>query len=184
MFWARTRGYGAVVSFDLYFVAVSPGETFQDAMDRLEQLAAEESELGAADVERWQTVLDQVRPLLPDAEEFAGESHRELSDVATGMQLSFAPGELSLTIPYWYTGPEAQAIVDRLRSVVLAVEAATGLTAYDPQADAPFVHAGHQTAAAAFDQVDASLRGGAARAVSAEGAAQPKRLRGLFRRGR
>jgi hypothetical protein len=55
------------VSFDLYFVALGPGETFQDAMDRLEESAAEDAALAAADVAHWQSVLDRVRPLLPDA---------------------------------------------------------------------------------------------------------------------
>jgi hypothetical protein len=169
------------VSFDLYFVTLRAGETFQDAVDRLEESADEEAVLDAADLERWQSVLDRIRPLLPDADEFSGESHRELSDDATGMQLLLAPGELSLTIPYWYSGPEAQAMVDRLRAVALTVEAATGLTAYDPQADAPFIQSGEQTAAASFDQVDASLRSSAAQVVPAE---RPKRFRGLFHRDR
>jgi hypothetical protein len=172
------------VSFDLYFVTLSPGETWQDAMDRLEESAADQPELRDADLARWQSVLNHVRPLLPNAEEFTGESHRELSDDATGMQLSLAPGELSLTIPYWYSGPEAQAMVERLRSVALAVETATGLTAYDPQADAPFIRAGEQTAAATFDQVDASLRGGTGQAHPASDADQPRRFRRLFRRDR
>jgi hypothetical protein len=171
------------VSFDLSFVALGPGETFEDAMDRLEALAADDSELAAADVALWQSVLERVRPLLPDAEEFADKSHRELSDDATGIQLSIAPGELSLSIPYWYSGPEAEAMVERLRSVAVAVEAATGLTAYDPQADAPFVQWGERTAAAAFDQVNATLRGGEAAAVRSADVDQPKRRRGLFRRG-
>ena len=174
------RRYGASMSFDLYFVSLSPGETFEDALGRMEEAAAEPSDLTTGDVERWQSVLGHVRPLLPNATQFAGASHRQLSDDATSIQLSLAPGELSLTIPYWYSGPEAQAMVERLRSVALAVEDATGLTAYDPQADAPFTGAGEQSAAARFDQVAAAFRHGPEPKADT---GRPKR-RGLFRRDR
>ena len=68
---------------------------------------------------------------------FQADAHRELSDDATGVQVSLFHGELSLTVPYWYNGPDAQRLVALMRRVVLAIEEATGLTAYDPQADAP-----------------------------------------------
>lgn len=171
------------MSFDLYFVSLNAGETWQDAMDRLEEAASDERALDEQELARWEAVLNQVRPLLPDAEEFAGESHRELSDDASGMQLTLSPGELSLTIPYWYSGPDAQVMVDRLRSVARAVEEATGLTAYDPQADAAFIDAGDQTAAATFDQVEVSLSGAGVQGGHAAQAGERSRLKRLFRRG-
>jgi hypothetical protein len=175
--------YCPLVSFDLYFVTLGLGETWQDAMDRMEASAGDERALDEQELARWDAILDQVRPLLPDAEEFTGESHRELSDDASGMQLTLSPGELSLTVPYWYSGPDAQAMVDRLRSVAVAVENATGLTAYDPQADAAFIDGGYPSAATAFDQVEAALRGGAAAAERDEPADAPGGWRRLFRKG-
>ena len=172
------------MSFDLYFVDLGPGETWQDAMDRLEESASDERELDAQERARWDAILDQVRPLLPDAEEFSGESHRELSDDGSGMQLTLSPGELSLTIPYWYSGPDAQVMVDRLRSVAVAIENATGLTAYDPQADAAFLAAGYSVAATSFDQVDAAVRTGAAPPEHTEQRDGRGGWRRLFRKGR
>ena len=169
------------MSFDLYFLEREPGGTWQDAMERLEETAADSSPLDDADLARWDAVRDQVRPLLPRAEEFTGESHRELSDVDSGIQLSLSHGELALTTPYSYSGPDAQAMVDRLRSVAIAVEAATGLTAYDPQSDAAFVSGGDGTAAAAFDQVAAAVRPGAERPAHRP-AAPADLLRRIFRR--
>lgn len=180
-----SRRYLALVSFDLYFVSLGTGETFEDAMGRLEEAAAEEAELTSLDVQRWESVLTHVQPLLPDAEEFVGDSHRELSDDETGMQLSMSPGELSLTVPYWYDGPEAREMSRRLRSVTVAVEAATGLIAYDPQADAPFIGAGEQTAAETFDQVHAAfMPAPEPTAPVADSATSKPGRRRLFRRDR
>ena len=169
------------MSFDLCFMRLEPGETWQDAMERLEEAAEEERALDDDELARWQAVRGSVQPLLAGAEEFSGESFRELSHDATGIQLRLSPGELSLTVPYWYSGPDAQELVARLRSVAAAVEHATGLTAYDPQADAPFLGAGEDTAAATFDQVDAALR-----SPRSEPAAPPAGktggIRGLFRK--
>lgn len=168
-----------VVSFDLYFLTLSPGETWQDAMDRLEEAAGTQAGLDDQDLARWAAVRRDVEPLLPDAEEFSGESHRELNDDASGIQLSLSRRELSLTIPYWYSGPDAQAMVKRLRAVAVAVEGATGLTAYDPQADAPFLGEGERTAAATFDQVEAALR-----PDQRSAAGEPGRFKRIFRRSR
>jgi hypothetical protein len=170
------------VSFDLYFLERESGETWQDAMDRVEEAAANPSPLDDADLASWDAVREQVRPLLPHAEEFTGESHRELSDDASGIQLSLSHGELSLATPYWYSGPAAQAMVDRLRAVAIAVETGTGLTAYDPQADAPFVSGGDRTATAIFDQVDVAVRPSAECSDRAKATDQPGRFRRLFRR--
>jgi hypothetical protein len=169
------------VSFDLYFLKREPGGTWQDAMERLEEAAADPAPLDDTDLARWDAVRGRVRPLLPRAEEFTGESHLELSDADSGIQLSLSHRELALTTPYWYSGTDAQAMVDRLRSVAIAVETATGLTAYDPQADAAFVSDGDATAAAAFDQVAAAVRPGAERSAHRR-AAPGYLLRRIFRR--
>jgi hypothetical protein len=173
------------MSFDLYFLALGREETWQDAMDRLEDAAAGPTELNEEDIARWDAVRIHVRPLLPGAEEFTGESHRELSDDASGIQVSLSHSELSLSVPYWYSGPNAQALVERLSAVVVAMESATGLTAYDPQADAPFVEGGDRTAAATFDEVDAALRRHTGVSdLPVGGRAEPRRFKQMFRRSR
>jgi hypothetical protein len=166
------------MSFDLYFLALGSGETWQDAMDRLEEAAAAEVGLDGQDIAQWDAVRAAVEPVLPGADEFAGESHRELNDDGSGIQLSLSHRELSLAIPYWYSGPDAQAMVERLRAVATAVENATRLTAYDPQADRPFLGEGDRTAVATFDQVQAALR------PSDAPADEPGRLKRIFRRSR
>ena len=167
------------MSFDLYFLALGPGETWQEAIDRLEEAAASPAGLDEQDLARWEAVRAVVGPLLPGAEEFSSYGGRELSDDGSGMQLALSHGESSLTIPYWYSGPEAQAMVERLRAVAAAVERATKLTAYDPQAEALFLGEGEQTAVATFDQVEAGLRPGSPPMDRDRG-----RRKRLFRRSR
>ena len=152
-------GLGSVfVSFDLYFLSLRPGETWADAMARREESAAEQAPLDDADLACWDSVCARLAALLPDAEIFQGGAHRELSDDVTGIQVSLFHGELSLSVPYWYSGSEAQALIALLREVVLAIEAETGLTAYDPQADgAPFIGGGDAAAAQTFDRVRDAL---------------------------
>ena len=146
------------VSFDLYFLSLRPGETWADVMARREESAAEQAPLDDADLACWDSVCARLAALLPDAETFQGGAHRELSDDVTGIQVSLFHGELSLSVPYWYSGSEAQALIALLREVVLAIQAETGLTAYDPQADgAPFIGGGDAAAAQTFDRVRDAL---------------------------
>jgi hypothetical protein len=84
-----------------------------------------------------------------------------------------AHGELSLSVPYWYDGEQAERIVPLLRDVVTRVEQVTGLTAYDPQADAAFLDAGSRSTAQVFDQVHHAMRNLHPPAPSPSASAQP-----------
>jgi hypothetical protein len=85
-----------------------------------------------------------------------GERDRELTDPATGLQITMFPGELSLSVPYWYEGGEAGTIAELLRRVASSIEDETGLVAYDPQADAEFIDSMHDPAET-FDRVNQLL---------------------------
>ncbi len=126
-------------------------------MENLEENAESDSPLDGDTLALWERVKVALIRVLPDAEEFVSETNRELTDGATGIQVSIFSGELSLTVPYWYAGPEAQRMVGILRSVASAIEKASGLTAYDPQADAPFLEGGEHSAASTFDHARSSL---------------------------
>jgi hypothetical protein len=71
--------------------------------------------------------------------------------VSTGIQVSIYGGELGVTAPYWYAGADAERLVGVLRAVASKIEQATGLTAYDPQAEAPFLGEGENDAVDMFD---------------------------------
>jgi hypothetical protein len=66
-------------------------------------------------------------------------------------------GELIVTVPYWYTGSDAERVVEVLGQIAAKVEEATGLTAYDPQADAPFLGDGQSSAASTFERAHRAL---------------------------
>ena len=140
------------MSYDLYFLERRPGETWDEALAGLEH-ADEGREFGAEEERIWHAVEAAVKSVVPDAELFVGENHRELSDEATGLQLSLFPGELSLSVPYWYEGPEAERMTETLRRLARVVEEATGLVAFDPQANEPFLGGGDTTAAKTFQDV-------------------------------
>ena len=144
------------MSFDLYFLAGREGQAWEDAVAVLQDLP--EAALTDEDVLLWQRLEREVRALLPEVESFEGERNRELTHDETGIQISLVHGDLSLSVPYWYSGPESEAVITRLRQVVEVIERASGLTAYDPQAEAPFLGEGDQVASGTFDQVDRALR--------------------------
>ena len=126
-------------------------------MDRLEEAAEEERDLTTEDLDLWGRIVDAIAGLVADLEQSGGDRFRQLDD-GVGMQLTMYPSEISLTTPYWFEGNEAERVVEKLRQVSAAVEGATGLVAYDPQAGAPFLSEGAAAAAAStFDQVAGSM---------------------------
>lgn len=144
------------MSFDLYFLAREAEQSWEDAMEALEENAETETPLDEETLATWEWVKAGLTSVLPNAEEFVSATNRELTHGATGIQVSIFDGELCLSVPYWYTGPDAQRMVGILRAAAAAVEQATGLTAYDPQADAPFLGDGEHSAASVFEQADSS----------------------------
>jgi hypothetical protein len=112
----------------------------------------------------WPGIVAAVTPLLPGCEVGAGDGWHQLSFAPIGLDLGLADGELTVSVPYWHEGPEAERVVGLLREVAAAVERSTGLVAYDPQADRPFLAGGADTAAATFDRVrpvvEAAAQGG------------------------
>jgi hypothetical protein len=147
------------VSFDIYFVDRQPGQSWADAVPNsdADEVDLDPQPLKAAALATWDRVKTALAPVLPNAEEFAVEVNRELNDDATGIQVSIFGGDLTLMVPYWYSGPDAERLVGILHEVAAKVEQVTGLTAYDPQADAPFLGEGENSAAATFSRVRRAL---------------------------
>jgi hypothetical protein len=147
------------VSFDLYFLDRAEGQTYQDAMDALEEAVDAEVSLSESDLIMWSRIEARLTPLLPGSQIFVGEHNRELTHEPSGLQVSLYGGELVVHVPYWYSGDEAERAVELLRSVAEVVEEETGLIAYDPQAEAAFLGEGDAQAAASFDRVQDRFAG-------------------------
>lgn len=117
-------------------------------MEAIEQAAMSDDggALTEPQLAQWERIEAGFVAALPKAETCEDDSVREISDLDSGMQLSMHPGEIALSVPYWHTGDDAAEITDLMRCVVELVERETGLVAYDPQADGPFLAEGIDSA--------------------------------------
>lgn len=174
-----TQSYRFDMSFDIYFVPRRADGDWDAAMEALEEAAGQELQFSAADEVVWQRIRSEVEDELPGAEEFSGESHRELSYEPIGLQLSMSVGEISVSVAYWSDGEEALRTVEKLRRIAALVESATGLVAYDPQAGGPFLDGQPSAATSAFDKARVVLDEPQASGPPSEA---PKRRWSPFRR--
>ncbi len=149
------------MSFDLYFLE-PPEDGDWDAALESSGEATDENGLAADRLELWNKLVVELHQLLPDAEVFESGESCELTDESSGIQIELFTRELALSIPYWYSGDGADHMVDVLRQVAATIEEVSGLVAYDPQADAPFIGDGDSSATASFDLVHRTLTGSSA----------------------
>lgn len=130
------------MSYDITFIPKRPDQSWAEALHATEDqvsAGAEPRPLDAATRERYKQLLCEVQGVIPSAEVTEGPALIELSDAASGIQLSLFATEVSLSTPYWREGKEAAAVVERLQSIARIVERATGWQGYDPQQDRPFL---------------------------------------------
>ncbi len=154
-------------------------------MSALEEASAREEPFTEQHAALWKQLEQRVRSILPDLDLFEGERNKELTHEGSGLQLSMFPGEISVTVPYWYEGAEARADAETLRSIASVVEEVTGLTAYDPQSEQPFLEGGADSAPQVFQQVhdsfaDRGIASGQGAAPATGQQKKPSRWRKLF----
>lgn len=146
------------MSYDIYFLRREPGQSWEDAMEALEEQAGN----GGAPSRpaQWDQVVAGVREVLGEVSVTEGPPNWEIDDPETAIQVSCYDGEWSMTVPYWWDGERAEAIAGYLRAIAAVVHGATGLDAYDPQVEED-VASGEWTpgkAAAVFSQVADSFK--------------------------
>ena len=139
-------------TFDLYFVNYPQDGDWGGVMQALERSPWRTRMFGDRDHVLWGRMVARVEPLLPGSEIRAISGLYEMTHPSSGIQFSFVPGAIVLTVPYLYAGPDAERLVDLLRRMATGLEAETGLIAYDPQAEAPFLAYGASVAAGTFQQ--------------------------------
>ena len=126
------------MSYDIYFVRRDPGQSFEDALDAIEESFEDDpGPLSPIEFELWDEVLPAARAVLGDVEEFSDEMTRELSDRDTGIQLSLFNGEIAIHVPIADGDEGGEVLMARVHDLARAVERATGLEGYDPQVGAP-----------------------------------------------
>lgn len=135
------------MSFDLTFLA--PDAPPEESMDELGQLADDDGErpLGSERQAQWEQLAGQVKRIVPNATEVRETTAHELSDDATGVQLSMNDVEIALSVPYWHSGDQIHDITDLLSAIAFMVEEVTGLRAFDPQSGSWFIGQGDAFAA-------------------------------------
>jgi hypothetical protein len=121
----------ARVSYDIYFLKREPDQSWEEAMEAMED-ASDGNEV-LAYPPNWDEVVSQVRDILGEVSVLENPPAWEIDHSQTGIQVSCFSGEWSITVPYWSNGAKAAVVASHLRAIAQIVHAATGLDAYDPQ---------------------------------------------------
>ncbi len=130
-----------VVSYDLTFAVVKPGQSLAEAIDALGGQIHQSRELDPA---VWGRILASAREVLGEVEEFASAFHRELTHFPTRIQVSYYGVEAAITIPYHFTGAAADTVLALAYRVGLLIEERTDFTGYDGQAALPLAEAARE----------------------------------------
>ncbi|MCI4063672.1 hypothetical protein MRQ36_14185 [Micromonospora sp. R77] len=143
------------MSYDLIFVPRRDDQSWDDALEAAEEADSDERPSGEA----WARLVAAARQVLGEVSVFEGAHNYELTHEPTGIQISYYPEEAAVTVPYWYRGEGARAVVTAMYQLGDAVQAVTGLPGYDPQLELSLSDAVAQAelAAGVFDEVAASF---------------------------
>lgn len=137
------------MSYDILFLAKTPDETWQNAMEEIE------SRPYRVDPEAWRRIVTSAREILGEIDVDADEGEYWLIDEASGIGVHVSEYETSATVPYLYSGAEARNVLERLYRLSTVIESATGLAGYDAQVELPLADAAGQIdlGVASFDEV-------------------------------
>ena len=131
------------MSYDIFFLRRDPGQSFEDALDGLEDSfeGGDPGPLSDDELEQWETLLPRARAILGERAEVTQdhEETRELSDPVTGIGLTFLEGEFEIHVPenrVLGDGDEL-TLMSTVYALARAVEEVTGLEGYDPQLGEP-----------------------------------------------
>ena len=130
------------MSYDIFFVRRDPGQTFEDALEDVEESyeGGDPGPLTQEDLELWDAVLPAAREILGTTAEITQDDDetRELTDPVTGIGLQFVSGEFQIHVPEnRASGDDDLALMSTVYDLARAVEDATGLEGYDPQLGDP-----------------------------------------------
>lgn len=124
------------MSFDVYFVRADVA-----GFDSSTSTGANDGSgrLSAAEWQWWEQIVDQVGSRLGDVEVERSDAYCEITELELGLQVCLFPGELVLSLPYWYEDEAAVEMAKLLNEVAGVIESITGLAAYDPQSSTLFL---------------------------------------------
>ena len=127
------------MSYDIFFVRRDPGQTFEDALDELEESfeGGDPGELTDVDLEAWDALLPRAREILGELEvDDDDEETREFTALRSGVELSMIQGEIAIRVPDDRSHDDLE-LMSAVYDLARAVEDVTGLEGYDPQLGEP-----------------------------------------------
>ncbi|WP_344902760.1 hypothetical protein [Actinomadura meridiana] len=139
------------MSYAINFLDPEPGQSWEDAMDALEERSAGPDVLTRPP--HWDLVVAKVRELLGDISVMEDPPAWEIIHEAMALQVYCISGEWSLSVPYWSEGDAALSLLRRIHAVCEIIQTVTGLQAYDPQSGEAVLSDGwtEELAVTAFD---------------------------------
>ncbi|MFF5225258.1 hypothetical protein [Dactylosporangium sp. NPDC000521] len=115
--------------------------------------------LAAPDGAAWERIVEESRSVLGDLDVRRHDGYFELDHEPTGIQVSLYADEADVTVPYWYSGAEAEAIVRVMYQIGEIVERCTGMVGRDEQVGLPVADAAgrQQLAVSVFNHVSGTV---------------------------
>ncbi|MEV4140821.1 hypothetical protein AB0J72_52725 [Dactylosporangium sp. NPDC049742] len=115
--------------------------------------------LEAPDGVAWERIVEESRSVLGDVDVRRHDGYFELDHEPTGIQVSLYADEAGVTVPYWYSGAEAEAIVRVMYQIGEIVERCTGMAGRDEQVGLPVADAAgrQQLAVSVFNHVSGTV---------------------------
>ena len=127
------------MSYDITFIQKSEAQTWQEALEaneaRVSALESWNSPASDAAYAEWQRISALLLECNPGMSKHVAPHCLELTDDATGLQVSLFESEAGISIPYAHSNETAQPIMELVKRFALIIEEETGLVGYDGQLD-------------------------------------------------
>ncbi|WP_432978938.1 hypothetical protein [Dactylosporangium sp. CA-233914] len=88
------------MSYDLAFLRKNDDQSWDQALEALEERVEENTDTGSPDAEAWAHIAAEAQQLLGDVELHQNAKFFELDHEPTGIQLSLYGDEAAITAPY------------------------------------------------------------------------------------
>lgn len=136
------------MSFDLVLLPEPIGQTWEETLKNERKATGE-----PLDSQAWDRIVAGVRDIVGEVVVLTDGHARTLTHEASGIAVRVEPGEAAVNVPYWYTGAQAESVVQSVYRIGRVVAEATGLAGYDPQLCLPLADAESrvEAAVAVFD---------------------------------
>jgi hypothetical protein len=147
------------MSYDLVFVPKTDTQSWEQALRISERPVGEHGRTVRPDPQAWAAVAAEAERLLGKVELEQDAEHFGLDHEPTGMEIGLYADAASITVPFWYAGRDAAAVIDVVYRLAGVIERHTGLTGYDAQLELAVAEAAGRPglALAVFDQVARSF---------------------------